>query len=207
MENLVINASQPPQNHNGEVATALQDILVIFQPGDLEYLRVDLWHWLKAVTGERPFLFRGEPSTVISLHKQLSKMIDTGRLILDTTGALGDNKQHSNFPPFSEEQIANDFQYMREIKQLTVKYNGTIRRLSLSEAERPVLAIRRFFNAYSQDEWNQILEDWVEYGLSKMSICEATGECNEVFQYELLEALVEAFSLILKAEQKTLPQR
>jgi len=40
-----------------------------------------------------------------------------------------------------------------------------------------------------------------------MSICEATGECNEVFQYELLEALVEAFFLILKAEQKALPQR
>jgi hypothetical protein len=52
MDNLGINASQPPQNYNGEVAKALQDILVFFQPGDLEYLRVDLWHWLKAVTGE-----------------------------------------------------------------------------------------------------------------------------------------------------------
>ncbi|WP_342088062.1 hypothetical protein [Dyadobacter sp. OTU695] len=207
MENLGINVSQPPQNYNGEVAEALQDILVFFQPGDLEYLRVDLWHWLKAVTGERPFLFRGEPSTVISLYKQLSKMIDTGKLILDTTGALGDDKQPSNFPPFSEEQIENDFQYMREIKQLAAKYGGTIRRLSLLEAEQPVLAIKRFFDAYSQDAWNQILEDWVEYGLSKMSICEATGECNEVFQYELLEALVEAFSIILKAEQKALLQR
>jgi hypothetical protein len=198
MENLEIN---PSQSYNAEVAQALQEILVFFQPGDLEYLRVDLWHWLKAVTGEKPFLFRGEPSTVISLWKQLTKMINTGRLILETSHMREDERQRSCFRPFSEEQIASDFQYMRELKQLTVKYNGTIRRLSLLESEQPVLAIKRFFDAYSQDDWNQILEDWVEYGLSKMSICEATGECNEVLQYELLEALAEAFSLILKAEQ------
>lgn len=197
MENLGIN---PSQSYNAEVAQALQEILVFFQPGDLEYLRVDLWHWLKAVTGEKPFLFRGEPSTVISLWKQLTKMIDTGRLILDTTDIHQDKKRRNSFLPFSEEQIANDFQYMREIKLLTAKHNGTIRRLTLAESERPVFFIKRFFDAYSQDDWNQILEDWVEYGLSKMSICEATGECNEVQQYELLEALAEAFSLILKAE-------
>ncbi|GGH26840.1 hypothetical protein GCM10007423_12130 [Dyadobacter endophyticus] len=202
MENLGIN---PSQSYNAEVTQALQEILVFFQPGDLEYLRVDLWHWLKAVTGDKPFLFRGEPSTVISLWKQLTKMIDTGRLILDTTGIHEDEKQRNSFSPFSEEQIAKDFQYMREIKQLTAKYNGTIRRLSLSESEQPVLALKRFFEAYSQDDWTQILEDWVEYGLSKMSICEATGECNEVHQYELLEALAEAFSLILKAEQGGCP--
>lgn len=204
MENLGIN---PSQSYNAEVAQALQEILVFFQPGDLEYLRIDLWHWLKAVTGEKPFLFRGEPSTVISLWKQLTKMIDTGRLILDTTSTHDDKKQRNSFPPFSEEQIASDFQYMREIKLLTAKYNGTIRRLTLAESERPVFFIKRFFDAYSQADWNQILEDWVEYGLSKMSICEATGECNEVHQYELLEALAEAFSLILEAEQRGIQKR
>lgn len=203
MENLGIN---PSQSYNAEVAQALQEMLVFFQHGDLEYLRVDLWHWLKAVTGEKPFLFRGEPSTVISLWKQLTKMIDTGRLILDTTDMNEGEKQCNSVLPFSAEHIANDFQYMREIKQLTTKYNGTIRRLTLAEAERPVLAFKRFFDAYSQDDWNQILEDWVEYGLSKMSICEATGECNEVHQYELLEALAEAFSLILEAEQRGYPK-
>jgi hypothetical protein len=162
-----------------------------------EYFRVDLWHWLKAVNCEKPFSFRGEPSTVVTLQKQLTKIILASRLMLDVAQKLGEDISCSNFQPFSEEQITEDRQYMREIKELTAKYGGTIRRLTLSEAERPILAIRRFFNAHSLEEWSEILDEWVEYGLSKMSICEATGDCAQVFQYELLEGLLEATYLVL----------
>jgi HEPN domain-containing protein len=41
----------------------------------------------------------------------------------------------------------------------------------------------------------------VEYGLSKVSICEATGECAEIVQYELLESLLEAVYLISRSDQ------
>ena len=201
MENLAINSSDPSQTRKDKVTEAFQEISVFFQPGDLEYFRVDLWQWLKAVTCEKPFSFRGEPSTVVTLQKQLTKMISASRLMLDVAKTFGEDVSRNNFQPFSDEQIADDRQYMREIKELTAKYGGTIRRLTLLEAERPILAIRRFFNAHSVEEWSEILDEWVEYGLSKMSICEATGESAQVFQYELLEALLEAFSLILKREK------
>ncbi|WP_342089380.1 hypothetical protein [Dyadobacter sp. OTU695] len=201
MENLAINSNEPSQTGKDKVTEAFQEISRFFHPGDLDYYRVDLWHWLKAVTCEKPFSFRGEPSTVVTLQKQLTKMILASRMMLDLAKTFGEDLSCDIFPPFSEEQIANDRQYMREIKELTAKYGGTIRRLTLSEADRPILAIRRFFNAHSLEEWSEILDEWVEYGLSKMSICEATGECAQVFQYELLEALLEAFSLILKTKQ------
>ncbi len=197
MENLAINSSDPSPTGKDRVSEAFQEISVFFQPGDLDYFRVDLWQWLKAVTCEKPFSFRGEPSTVVTLQKQLTKIILASRLMLDVAQTLGEDISCSNFQPFSEAQIANDRQYMREIKELTAKYGGTIRRLTLSEAERPILAIKRFFNAHSLQEWSEILDEWVEYGLSKMSICEATGESAQVFQYELLESLLEATYLII----------
>jgi hypothetical protein len=197
MENLAINSSAPSQTGKDKVSEAYQEISLFFQPGDLEYFRVDLWQWLRAVTCEKPFSFRGEPSTIVALQKQLTKIILASRLMLDVAQTLGEDLSCSNFQPFSEAQIANDRQYMREIKELTAKYGGTIRRLTLSEAERPILAIQRFFNAHSLEEWSEILDEWVEYGLSKMSICEATGESAQVFQYELFECLLEATHLII----------
>jgi hypothetical protein len=196
MENLAFNSNKPSQTGKDKVAEAFQEISVFFQPGDLDYFRVDLWQWLKAVTCEKPFSFRGEPSTVVTLQKQLTKIILASRMILDVAQTLGEDVSFDRFQPFSEEQIASDRKYMREIKELTTKYAGTIRRLTLLEAERPILALSRFFDAHSLEEWNEILDEWVEYGLSKMSICEATGESAQVFQYELLESLLEATYLI-----------
>lgn len=197
MENLAINSNKSSQTGKDKVTEAFQEISVFFQPGDLDYFRVDLWQWLKAVTCEKPFSFRGEPSTVVTLQKQLTKIIFASRLMLDVAQTLGEDLSCNNFQPFSEAQIANDRRYMREIKELTAKYGGTIRRLTLLEAERPILAIQRFFNANSLEEWSEILDEWVEYGLSKVSICEATGESAQVFQYELLESLLEATYLIM----------
>lgn len=63
------------------------------------------------------------------------------------------------------------------------------------------MAVKRFFKAYSYEEWQEILADWVEYGLSKVSICEATGA--EIIQYELLESLLEAVYLIGLQDEQT----
>lgn len=197
MENLPINSNEPLQTGKDKITVAFQEISVFFQPGDLDYFRVDLWQWLKAVTCERPFSFRGEPSTIITLQKQLTKIILASRMMLDAAQAFGEDVSCDRFQPFSEGQIASDRQYMREIKELTTKYGGAIRRLTLLEAERPILAVSRFFDAHSLEEWNEILDEWVEYGLSKISICEAIGESAQVFQYELLESLLEATYLII----------
>jgi HEPN domain-containing protein len=90
---------------------------------------------------------------------------------------------------------------MRDVRELNDRYSGMIRRLSFAETEQPLLAIKRVFDTYSYNQWQEILEDWVEYGLSKVSICEATGECAEIIQYELLESLLEAVYLISRSDQ------
>jgi hypothetical protein len=97
---------------------------------------------------------------------------------------------------------------MRELRKLNDRYNGTIRRLTLTETEKPILVIKRFFDTYNYEEWLHILSEWVEYGLSKVSICEGGDECVEVIQYELLESLFEAVYLIWgQIEQITFRKR
>lgn len=191
-----------------KLADAREAIDEIFQATDLEYLRVELWHFLKAVTTEKPFSFLGDPSTVLTMEKHLNKIITACRLILDVEEDQQGDLPAEDFQPFSQQQIDADRQYMRDLRELNAQYDGMIRRLTLAETERPILAIKRFFKAYKYEEWQEILADWVEYGLSKVSICEATGECAEIIQYELLESLLEAIFLIwLQGEDITYPKR
>lgn len=168
-----------------KLAEAHAAIGEIFQATDLDYMRVDLWFFFKAVTTRKPFSFSGEPSTVLWMEKILNKIVTACRLMLEVAENEGDDLSTVSFPAFSDEQIAADRQYMRELRKLNDRYNGMIRRLTLTETEKPILVIKRFFDAYSFEEWLHILSEWVEYGLSKISICEGDDECTEVIQYEL----------------------
>ncbi|MGN7885391.1 HEPN domain-containing protein [Dyadobacter sp. 22481] len=191
------NRSSSEQKH----ADAREAISDFFHATDMEFIRVELWQFLKAVTTEKPFSFLGDPSTVLCLERHLQKIIKACRLLLDVAEDAGTDLNAGDFQPFSHAQIEADRQYMRDVRELNDRHGGMIRRLSLAETEQPLLAIKRVFGIYSYDQWQEILEDWVEYGLSKVSICEATGECAEIIQYELLESLLEAVYLISRSDQ------
>jgi HEPN domain-containing protein len=198
-ENTTANESRIPNEQ--KLADARSLIADFFHATDLEYIRVELWQFLKAVTTEKPFSFLGDPSTVLCLERHLQKIIKACRLLLDVAEEDGIDLNTSDFQPFSHAQIEADRQYMRDVRELNDRYSGMIRRLSFAETEQPLLAIKRVFDTYSYNQWQEILEDWVEYGLSKVSICEATGECAEIIQYELLESLLEAVYLISRSDQ------
>lgn len=200
-ENLSLNEKDLTSEQ--KLADARQAIVEIFHATDLNYIRIELWHLLKAVTTDRPFSFQGDPSTVLWLRRLFDKMITACKLMLDAAQAEENALSVDRFPVFSPQQIAADRQSLKEMRELNERYGGMIRRLSLTETQRPVLAIKRVFDVYSYDQWPPILEDWVEYGLGKMSIFEATGESDEVIQYELLETLLEAIYLIWKQNEKT----
>lgn len=185
-----------------KLADARDLVAEFFQATDLDFIRVELWQFLKAVTTEKPFSFLGDPSTVLCLERHLQKIIKACRLLLEVAEEDGGEPYTSDFEPFSHAQIEADRQYMRDVRELNDRYCGMIRRLSLAETKRPILAIKRVFHTYSYDQWQEILEDWVEYGLSKVSICEATGECVEIIQYELMESLLEAVYLISRSDQE-----
>ncbi|OJV16105.1 HEPN domain-containing protein [Dyadobacter sp. 50-39] len=198
--NLTTNENQGSSER--KLADARDLIAEFFQATDLDFIRVELWQFLKAVTTEKPFSFLGDPSTVLCLRRHLQKIIKACRLMHEVAEEDGVNLNTSDFQPFSHAQIEADRQYMRDVRELNDRHGGMIRRLSLAETEQPFLAIKRVFSTYGYDQWQEILEDWVEYGLSKASICEATGECAEIIQYELLESLLEAVYLISRSDQQ-----
>lgn len=202
METVNLTTNENRSSTEQKVADAREAIADLFHATDLEFIRVELWQFLKAVTTEKPFSFLGDPSTVLCLERHLKKIIRACRLLLDVAEEDDIELNTSNFQPFSQAQIEADRQYMRDVRELNDRHSGMIRRLSLTETEQPLLAIKRVFNTYDYDQWQEILEDWVEYGLSKVSICEATGECAEITQYELLESLLEAVYLISRSDQK-----
>lgn len=201
METVNLTTSENRGPREQKLADAHDLIAEFFHATDLEFVRVELWQFLKAVTAERPFSFLGDPSTVLCLERHLQKIIKACRLLLDVAEDGGTDLHAGDFQPFSHAQIEADRQYMRDIRELNDRHGGMIRRLSLAETEQPLLAIKRVFDTYNYDQWQEILEDWVEYGLSKVSICEATGECAEIIQYELLESLLEAVYIISRSDQ------
>ncbi|WP_202405920.1 HEPN domain-containing protein [Hufsiella ginkgonis] len=196
MENIQTRSMVIPLSHDEQLAQAHQLIAEVFEASDFEYIRLELWQLLKAVTISRPWSFMGDPSGVLLLDKLLTKLITAGRLMLNVAEAEGLDIPNTNYEPFSRQRNEADRQYLLDLEQVHDRYNNTIRRLSLAEAEQPIIAIRQFFANYSYEEWKVILNGWLEYGLGKMSICEATGQCLEVEQYELLEMLLEACHLI-----------
>ncbi|SDH36246.1 HEPN domain-containing protein [Dyadobacter soli] len=201
METVNSTTNENRSSSEQKLAESREAIADFFHATDLEFIRVELWQFLKAVTTEKPFSFLGDPSTVLCLQRHLQKMIKACRLLLDVAEGAGTDLNAGDFQPFSHAQIQADRQYMRDVRELNDRHGGMIRRLTLAETEQPLLAIKRVFNTYSYDQWQEILEDWVEYGLSKVSICEATGECAEIIQYELLESLLEAVYLISRSDQ------
>jgi HEPN domain-containing protein len=201
METVKLTSSENQGSSERKLADAREAIAEFFHATDLEFIRVELWQFLKAVTTEKPFSFLGDPSTVLCLQRHLQKILKACRLLLDVAEDGGADLHVCDFQPFSHEQLEADRQYIRGIQELNDRHGGMIRRLTLAETEQPLLAIQRVFNTYGYDQWQGILEDWVEYGLSKVSICEATGECVEIIQYELLESLLEAVYLISRSDQ------
>ncbi len=201
METVNLTTNDNRDSSEQKLAEARDLVAEFFHATDLDYMRVELWQFLKAVTTEKPFSFLGDPSTVLCLRRHLQKIISACRLLLDVAEDDGTDLHAGDFQPFSHVQIEADRQYMRDVRELNDRHGGMIRRLSLAETEQPLLAIKRVFEIYSYHQWQEILEDWVEYGLSKVSICEATGECAEIIQYELLESLLEAVYLISRHDR------
>lgn len=204
MEPVNLASNETALTSEQKLAHARQAIVEIFHATDLNYIRIELWHLLKAVTTDRPFSFQGDPSTVLWLRRLFDKLITACKLMLDAAQVEENALSVDRFPVFSPQQIAADRQSLKEMRELNDRYGGMIRRLSLAETQRPVLAIKRVFDVYSYDQWPGMLEDWVEYGLGKMSIFEATGESDQVIQYESLETLLEAIYLIWKQNEKVL---
>lgn len=202
MENNQLPVEALELDHAEKLKTAHEIIAQVFNDTDLKYLRLELWLWFKSATDSAPWSFLGDPSMVLWINNHLIDVMTAGRALLDAAETVGTDLELDDYTPFSDEQTLADRVYMRNLEEIEEIYKGKIRRLTLDEAEQPLLAIKRFFNANDFEKWKEILTQWMEYALSKTSICEATGECIEVYQYELLECLIEAIYLIYEKDEE-----
>jgi hypothetical protein len=128
METKNTTASESRSPNEQKLADARSLIADFFHATDLDFIRIELWHFLKAVTTEKPFSFLGDPSTVLCLERHLQKVITACRLLLDVAEDDGTDLCTGNFQPFSPAQIEADRQYMRDIRELNDRHGGMIRR-------------------------------------------------------------------------------
>ncbi len=184
--------------HNDErLKDAIELISDTLDAADLEYTRAELWFWLKAIYGNTPWSFRGSPSIVIHLEDLFRNMITGSHQILLVAEDEGMDISSENLTPFCAQQIEKDRLYMVHLPLVLEKYKGSIRRLTIEETQLPILFLKRFFSYHSYEEWNDVLTTWVEYALSRTSICDAAAACTEIEEYELLEGLLEIIALIV----------
>eukprot|EP01036_Dinobryon_divergens_P004018 gene4018-5306_t len=60
------------------LADAIERLAAVFDTVDLEYIRNDLWQWLKAVTSDEPWSFMGNPAEVVRLKRLFGTFINIG---------------------------------------------------------------------------------------------------------------------------------
>lgn len=178
------------------LANAIERLVAVFDTADLEYIRNDLWQWLKAVTSNEPWSFMGNPAEVVRLKRLFGTLINIGWQMVEAAGGY-DPPSTTSYLPFSESQLKYNRQFMTELTGTLQLYDSHIRRLHPAEITRPILFLQRFFHYSPVETWLDILEDWEEYGLSRTSICEGTGDCMEITRYELLESLLECYWYML----------
>jgi hypothetical protein len=178
------------------LADAIERLARVFDTADLEYIRNDLWQWLKAVSSGEPWSFMGNPAEVVRLRRWFSTFINIAWQMVEASVGH-DPSAATSFLPFSEGQVKHDRQFMAELTGTLQRYNYHIRRLHPAEITRPILFLQRFFHYSPVKTWLDILEDWEEYGLSRTGICEGSGDCLEITRYEFLESLLECYWYML----------
>ena len=178
-----------PQEEQKEPQLALTRL---FEETDLEYLKIHLWHFLKAVFSEDYFRLMGQPAIVCDIVEHIE-------LIIDTFYMLSENeiKEEVVKPaidrPDSEEA---DREYLINVSNIYRFYNGHIRRLRKEEVENLYLVVEDFFRFYNRNEWLEELKRWQYYALGNFSICMASDETRILEMYEHLEKLLEAAYLL-----------
>jgi hypothetical protein len=132
METVNLTTSENQGSGEQKLADARDLIAELFHATDLDFIRVELWQFLKAVTTEKPFSFLGDPSTVLCLQRHLQKITKACRLLLDVAEEDGVELNTIDPQPFSQAQIEADRQYMRDVRELNDRHGGMIRRLTLA---------------------------------------------------------------------------
>jgi hypothetical protein len=165
-------------------------LMRLFEETDLEYIKIHLWHFLKAVFSEDYFRLTGQPVLVCDIVEHFKLIIDVFFLHFEN------ERTQVTLESSVEDSEASDREYMLNVSNIYRLYNGHIRRLRKVEIENLYLVGESFFRFYTRNEWLEELKRWQYYALGNFSICEASDETRILEMYEHLEKLAEAAYLL-----------
>ena len=182
-----------------EIANPLSVIHDLFNNlTDIEYLKSDLWEWVKAALQDQPLTYLSEPGLAIQTEKILFRLVVALYLLA---------KQHQfNLPERNSidevKKNEQDFQKVSGLYELFYLHRGHVRRLNPNEVFNPYIAIHSFFSFHSLEEWQRVLNQWSEYALTKSSIIESDEGYSILQEYEQIEKMIEVAYLLNKEQNK-----
>jgi HEPN domain-containing protein len=183
-ENSFVAACQSSRQNSSKAEEALASISSVFTDTDLDDLQFDLWNWFRSSFEQKPYHFNGDPSWLLYVKRWLEAMMAAAQDLLPDSTII--------------DLTASDKHRLRSYSAICREYDGLVRRLTLDETQMPALFFRRFFAFRNQEQWLELLEEWLEYGLSKSSIRDYTHVDELPEALELLEGLCEACWLLHK---------
>ncbi|ARS37568.1 hypothetical protein [Pontibacter actiniarum] len=182
-------------------------ILELFDCSSIYHLRVYLWKYLKAATGEVGWHQMAQPLDAVVLQKRLEKLMEACWLLLREKEARDGEVLLPCFAPGSMDWLDDDRQMHLERYKLEDDYGTDIQYLRQRELEYPVLVLKDFFNTQSLDEWKGLLSEWTEYALCATSLLQDTENYKLLQHYDQLERLLEVayyFTLLLDCQEDIL---
>lgn len=172
-----------------------QVIVTLFDFFSLEYLRVELWEYLKSAISDNSYSFRGSPGMVIKLQRELERLIEALSLRLKRKEDANGEVVLTMHPAGSDERIEEECNYMNYLYPVINTYKGRIKRLSREEIRDPYLALKKIFQVHSPDEWKKLLNNWSKYALERVSILSYGSDNHFLQEFEQLEKLLEVAHL------------
>lgn len=174
----------------------------LFDSRGAEYLRNELWEMLKAAVSASSWTYLNEPGAVLTLQKDLGRLIDAFWIILKNKEEKDGEITTTRFMPGTAERLVQETEYVINLYPVLNIHKGRIRRLSREEIENPYLAIKQFFNLKSSKEWKAVLSEWVEHALCKLSMIDAVEDTEVLLEFEQFEKLIEVAYIFNKEQQK-----
>lgn len=174
-----------------EIIDPTKVILLMYETSTcIDYLKVDIWEFLKAAFSDMPYAYRNEPAKAYEMHNTLNKLLEALWLLLKIY-EFENGEVEIPVPTAKEERS-----WMMSVRSIQDAYCGRIKRLNQLQVANPFMAVKAAFEFHDLAEWRSSLHKLTDAALSNYSIVEEE-ECTMVFrEFEYLEMMMEVGHLL-----------
>lgn len=175
-------------------AHALQEL---FQIDSLAGWKDAIWHWYQAVIIDDRYWSGADPNYsgvhLLELYAHISSLFDMYR-------AHNTSEPEADQPPSDSHQRS----IFREQDPLRIRHGQTLVLLhyvSKDEATRPLEAVLALIGEHSKSIWDEMLYEWLSYGLSANTLPDIAGRLDPARLYQVLIKMIELSYLLAFANE------